>query len=364
MIPCASPLAGYFSLDTEIQKAIQNVLGSGQYILGPQVSAFEKEFADYLDVPHAIGCGSGTDALVLALRVNNIGVGDEVIVPSHTATATVAAVVMSGATPVFADIESDFYTLDVHAVESCCTPRTKAVIAVHLYGQPANIDGILAVARARNLLVIEDCAQAVGSAFNGRKLGTIGDLGCYSFFPTKNLGAIGDAGAVVCHDNEMAERIRRIRQYGWDKDRISVEAGMNSRLDELQAAILRVKLPHLDAANAERAMQAERYWASLSDLPIGLPLVRLGATHSYHLFVLRVKLVERDRLIAHLAKKGVGCGIHYAIPAHQMPGFGSSAVLPVTEAISSEILSLPLFPGLDIHQQNDVISGVRSFYNR
>jgi dTDP-4-amino-4,6-dideoxygalactose transaminase len=364
MIQCASPFMQYKPLESEIQSAIVAVLDSGHYILGPQVSAFEKEFADYLGVPHAIGCGSGTDALVLALYVNNIGVGDEVIVPSHTATATVAAVVMSGATPVFADIEADFYTLDVHAVEASCTPRTKAVIAVHLYGQPANIDGILAVARARNLLVIEDCAQAVGSTSKGRKLGTIGDLGCYSFFPTKNLGAIGDAGAVVCHDNEIAERIMRIRQYGWDKDRISVEAGMNSRLDELQAAILRVKLPHLDAANAERAMQAERYRASLSDLPIGLPLVRIGAMHSYHLFVLRVQSVERDCLIAHLAKQGVGCGIHYAIPAHKMPAFGSSAVLPVTEAISSEILSLPLFPGLDAHQQNDVISGIRSFYGR
>ena len=364
MIPCAFPLAQYQPIDSEIQAAIRAVLESGHYILGPQVQAFEKEFADYLRIAHAIGCGSGTDALVLALRAHDIGTGDEVIVPSHTATATVAAVAMCGATPVFADIEPDFYTLDVRAAEALCTSRTKAIVAVHLYGQPANIDGLLTVARTRNLLLIEDCAQAVGSAANGRKLGTIGDVGCYSFFPTKNLGAIGDAGAVVCHDDTVAARLKRLRQYGWDEKRVSAEPGMNSRLDELQAAILRVKLPHLDAANEERAMQADRYRAAFADLPVGVPSVRPGALHTYHLFVLRVNAVERDRLIAHLADKGVGCGIHYAIPVHKMPGFTGGSPLPVTEAVVEEIVSLPLFPGLGADRQDTVISGVRAFYNR
>jgi len=364
MIPCAFPLAQYRLLESEIQTAILRVIESGHYILGPQVEAFEKEFADYLGISHAVGCGSGTDALVLALRANDIGAGDEVIVPSHTATATVAAVTMCGATPVFADIEPDFYTLDARAVEARCTSQTKAIIAVHLYGQPADVDGLLAVARANHLLLIEDCAQAVGSATNGRKLGTVGDLGCYSFFPTKNLGAIGDAGAVVCKDDALAARMKRLRQYGWDEKRVSAEPGMNSRLDELQAAILRVKLPLLDAANAKRVELAERYQAAFVDLPVDSPSVRPGALHSYHLFVVRVSAVERDNLITHLNNQGVGCGIHYAVPVHKMPGFACTTPLPVTDAIVQEILSLPLYPGLDADQQDCVIASVRSFYCR
>lgn len=364
MIPCAFPLAQYQPLDAEIQAAIRSVLESGHYILGPQVEAFENEFARYLEITHAMGCGSGTDALVLALRAHDIGVGDEVIVPSHTATATVAAVAMTGATPIFADIEPDFYTLDVREVEARCTPRTKAIIAVHLYGQAADIVGLQQVASARKLLLIEDCAQAVGADFNGRKLGTLADIGCYSFFPTKNLGAIGDAGAVVCRDAAVAARLKRLRQYGWDEKRISAEPGMNSRLDEIQAAILRVKLPLVDAANAERAAQAERYRAGLAGLSLGFPQVRTGALHSYHLFVLRVAAADRGRLLAHMAHKGVGCGIHYAVPVHKMPGFATATPLPVTEAVVDEIVSLPLFPGMRAEQQDAIISGVCSFYGR
>lgn len=364
MISCAFPLAQYQPLESEIQTAIRAVLESGHYILGPQVEGFEKEFARYLDIPHAIGCGSGTDALVLALRAHDIGAGDEVIVPSHTATATVAAVAMSGAMPVFADIDPAFYTLDVSDVERRCTSRTKAIIAVHLYGQSADIDSLQKLTRARKLLLIEDCAQAVGSTVAGRKLGTIGDIGCYSFFPTKNLGAIGDAGAVVCRDSAVAARLKRLRQYGWNEQRMSIEPGMNSRLDELQAAILRVKLPYLDAANAARAAQADRYHAAFADLPLCLPALRPGVQHSYHLFVIRVRAAERSHLIAHLARKGVGCGIHYAVPVHKMPGFAGTTPLPATEAVVDEIVSLPLFPGLSVDRQDFVISGVRTFYDR
>jgi dTDP-4-amino-4,6-dideoxygalactose transaminase len=364
MIPCAFPLAQYLPLENEIQRAIRIVLESGHYILGPQLDAFEKEFADYLGASNAIGCGSGTDALVLALRAHDIGVGDEVIVPSHTATATIAAVSMCGAKPVFADIDSDFYTIDTCSVKASCTSRTKAVIAVHLYGQPADMEGLLEVTRAHKIILIEDCAQAVGSAIDGRKLGTIGDVGCFSFFPTKNLGAIGDAGAVVCSNDDVAVRLKRLRQYGWDERRISTEPGMNSRLDELQAAILRVKLAGLDVANVERVKQADRYRTAFADLPVRVPSVRLGALHSYHLFVLRVCASDRDRLIAHLAKSGVGCGIHYPVPVHKMPGFDSGVTLPVTDTVVKEIVSLPLFPGLDVDQQDVVISRIRTFYDK
>jgi len=364
MIPCASPIAQYELLESKIQSAIQAVLASGHYILGPQVEAFEKEFADYLGARNAVGCGSGTDALVLALRAYDVGAGDEVIVPSHTATATVAAVAMCGASPVFADIDPDYYTLDASAAAACCSSRTKAIIAVHLYGQSADIDALLEVARSRSLVLIEDCAQAAGGHSKGRKLGAIGDVGCFSFFPTKNLGAIGDAGAVVCHSDTIATRLKQLRQYGWDEARISCEPGINSRLDELQAAILCVKLRYLDHANAERVRQAEYYRSAFSDLPVRLPLVRPSILHTYHLFVLQVCAYERDRLMDHLISMGVGCGIHYATPVHKMPGFAGTTSLPVTEDIVGKIISLPLFPGLGAEQQDAVILAVRTFYNQ
>lgn len=364
MIPCASPLTQLLPLESEIHTAIQSVLRSGHYILGGQVSAFEAEFAAYLGVSHAIGCGSGTDAIVLALRALDVGPGDEVIVPSHTATATVAAVVLSGATPVYADISADYYTLDSLKVEAACSTRTKAIIAVHLYGQAADLDGLLEVAQRRGLRLIEDCAQAVGASFHGEKLGTIGDIGCFSFFPTKNLGAIGDAGAVTCKDAEIAARIRRLRQYGWDNRRISIETGMNSRLDELQAAILRVKMPRLDEHNADRANQAARYKTALADLPIILPAQRAHGSHAYHLFVVRTAESDRDMLIQHLARNDIACGIHYATPVHQMPAFKSEQVLSITESVVKEIVSLPLFPGLGQNAQEHVISGIRAFYAR
>ncbi|HSI22281.1 MAG TPA: DegT/DnrJ/EryC1/StrS family aminotransferase [Methylophilaceae bacterium] len=351
-------------LESEIHAAIQSVLRNGNYILGGQVSAFEAEFSAYLGVTHVIGCGSGTDAIVLALRALDIGPGDEVIVPSHTATATVTAVMLSGATPVYADISADCYTLDIQKVEEACSARTKAVIAVHLYGQATDLDGLLEITRRRRLRLIEDCAQAAGASFREKKLGTIGDIGCFSFFPTKNLGAIGDAGAVVCKDAEIAARIRRLRQYGWDDRRISIETGMNSRLDEMQAAILRVKLPHLDQHNTDRAQQAVGYKTTLADLPIILPAQRAHSSHVYHLFVIRTSAADRDMLIQHLARNGITCGIHYATPVHLMPAFNGKHALPITESIVKEIVSLPMFPGLDKNAQERVISSIRAFYAR
>lgn len=361
MIPCAFPKAQFVPHQDEIVDAIRSVLNSGCYILGDEVARFEIEFAQYLGVEHAVGCGSGTDALVLALRAMEIGRGDEVIVPSHTATATVAAVALAGATPVFVDIEPDYYTLDVGGVAAACTDRTKAVIAVHLYGQSADLDGLLEITSKRGIRLIEDCAQATGATHRARKLGTVGDAGCFSFYPTKNIGAIGDGGAVACRDPALAARIRRLRQYGWDDQQVSLEVGMNSRLDELQAAILRVKLLHLDAENAERRAQAARYRDALGGIAVRMPSERELARHVYHLFVIRAP--ERDGLTRHLKQKGIIAGIHYPTPAHLMPAFRDGSRLPVTERIAKEIVSLPLYPGLDISSQAQVVRAVASFFD-
>lgn len=336
------------SYKDEIDAAIHRVLDSGRYILGDEVVSFEWEFSEYLGASFSVGCGSGTDSLVLALRALNIGPGDEVIVPSHTAVPTVAAVVIAGASPVYADIEPDYFTIDPDQVEAECTDKTKAIIVVHLYGQAAEMDALLDISRRHNLRIIEDCAQAAGASYRGKKLGTLGDVGCFSFFPTKNLGAIGDGGAVVCQDKPLADRLRSLRQYGWDKNRISQEPGINSRLDELQAAILRVKLRHLDADNSERQSLADIYNAELEGLALKCPVKRDASTHVYHLYVLQLE--KRDALIAYLRKNGIASGIHYSMPAHQMPGFFDDIQLPMTEHIATRVVSLPLFPGLSDQQ--------------
>jgi len=236
MILCANPNAQYLANKNGIDTAVLDVLESGIYILGEQVSLFEQEFAEYLGINYAIGCGSGTDALVLALKALDIGSGNEVIVPSHTAVPTVAAVVTTGATPVFVDIEPDYFTLDPEKVNEACTDKTKAIIAVHLYGQSCPMDELMDICKSRGLRIIEDCAQATGANYRRKKLGTIGDVGCFSLFPTKNLGAIGDGGAIVCQDKSLSDRFRSLRQYGWNEQRVSQEAGMNSRLDEFASS--------------------------------------------------------------------------------------------------------------------------------
>jgi dTDP-4-amino-4,6-dideoxygalactose transaminase len=360
MIPCAFPKKQYLPIKEEVLSAVTRVLESGTYILGSEVAAFELEFANYLGCEFAIGCGSGTDALILALRALDIGEGDEVIVPSHTATATIAAVVSSGAKPIYVDIDPKFYTLDSKKIEKLCNAKTKAIIAVHLYGQAAEIEGLLAVARSHNLRLIEDCAQATGATWRGRKLGTIGDVGCFSFFPTKNMGGYGDAGAIVCQDAALATRLKRLRQYGWDENRVSIEPGINSRLDEIQAAILRVKLSYLDADNDIRRTQAERYTRELAGLPLTLPIIRADAEHTYHLYVVRTPC--RDELDRFMKQNDVLCGIHYVVPVHKMPAFSAGINLPDTEAAAAEILSLPLFPGLVEDEQGRVISLIKQFF--
>lgn len=364
MIPCSNPLAQYLAQRTEIDAAIARVAQSGWYILGAEVRAFESEFAAYVDARHGIGVGSGTEALHVALAACGVGSDDEVVTVSHTAVATVAAVELAGARPVLVDIEPNYYTLDLRGVERALTPRTKAIIAVHLYGQPADMDAIMNVAGRRGIRVIEDCAQAHGARFRGRRVGGIGDVGCFSFYPTKNLGALGDGGMIVTRDDQIAERARLLREYGWSERYTSAIAGWNTRLDELQAAILRVKLVRLDAANTARRRLADRYNAGLAGLPLVLPARRPQTEHVFHLYVVRT--AARDALLAHLKRSGVGALIHYPIPVHQQPAYvgrlGGAQTLPQTEAIAREVLSLPMFPELSEDEQSETIAAVRRFF--
>lgn len=362
MIPCASPLAQYQSHKEEILEAIKRVLEGGNYILGPEVEKFEKSFAAYCGADYAVGVGSGTDALILALRALDVGPGDEVITVSHTALATVAAIIASGATPVLVDIDPAYYTMDPECFQRAITSRTKAVIPVHLYGQPSDMDAITKIAREHGLFVIEDCAQAAGASYKGMRVGSIGDAGCFSFYPTKNPGAIGDGGMVVSRNANLARRIRRLRQYGWDEKRTTDEPGLNSRLDEVQAAILNVKLKSLDEDNARRRGIAQLYNEGLAGLPVVLPADRPAATHAYHLYVIACK--ERDALRRTLAEHGVLAGVHYPIPAHCNEGYNRmsnlpAGGLPVTESLGGKILSLPMYPELSASSVNKIICAIK-----
>jgi dTDP-4-amino-4,6-dideoxygalactose transaminase len=364
MIPCACPSAQYRTHRDAIQAAVMRVLDGETYILGSEVAAFETAFAAYCDPAqtlHAVGVNSGTDALILAMHALGIGTGDEVVTVAHTALATIAAVIAVGATPVLVDIDPLTYTLDPALLEPAITPRTKAVIAVHLYGQAADMAPITEICRRHGVAVIEDCAQAAGGMYQGKRIGCLADIACFSFYPTKNLGAIGDAGMVVAADGGLAERIRRLRQYGWDSARQTSAPGVNSRLDEVQAAILNVKLPFLDAENARRARHAAAYKEGLSSLPLGLPWVRPGTEHVYHLYVIACD--ERDALKRSLERAGIMAGIHYPVPAHRHLGYADKVRvpirgLPVTDQVASRILSLPLYPELEEAQIEHVISSV------
>ena len=361
-IPAADPHAQYAAHRSEIDAAIATVLNAGRYILGDETHAFEREFAAYLGVAHGIGVGSGTEALHLALRACQVGPGDEVISVSHTAVATVAAIELSGATPVLVDIDPLRYTLDPRRLENAITPRTKVIVPVHLYGLAADLDAICDIAKRHNLLVLEDCAQAHGATCRGRRVGAWGDIAAFSFYPTKNLGAIGDGGCVATNDAALAERVRLLREYGWTERYVSSIAGWNSRLDELQAAILRVKLRHLDADNERRralaAVYDERLPASTQK-----PSVPANCTHVYHLYVIRHP--ERDRLASYLRDQGIGSGIHYPVPIHLQTAYrgrlGEAGSLPETERAAREILSLPMFPELTPDQARQVAEAVRSF---
>ncbi len=353
MIPQANPGAGYRALKGEIDAAVARALESGWYILGSEGRAFESEFAQWLGTARAVGCGNGTDALVLALRALGIGPGCAVATVSHTAVATVAAVEMVGATPVLIDIDPAHYTMDplelagVLAHPPAGLPPIKAVIPVHLYGQAADLPAIMAAAAAHGAVVIEDCAQAHGAMLGGRKLGTFTEAATFSLYPTKNLGALGDGGIVATQDAARADLMAALRQYGWRSHYISTEQGINSRLDEIQAAILRAKLAHLDAHNARRQAIAAAYDAAV---PAELrPARRAGASHVFHQYVMR--LPERGRIQQALRDAGIGSGIHYPVPVHLQPAYqGRVALGPAGGAESAracaEVLSLPMYPEL------------------
>ncbi len=363
VILCGNPRAQYEAHKALIDEAVRRVLESGCYILGEEVLAFEREFASYLGARHAIGVGSGTEALHLALAACGIGAGDEVVSTANTAVATIAAIELAGATPVLVDIEPDFFTLDPFTLEAAITPRTKAIVPVHLYGQPADLAAILSVAQRHGLRVIEDCAQAHGATYRGKRVGTYGDIACFSFYPTKNLGAIGDGGAVVTNNPELADKVRHLREYGWAERNVSSIRGWNSRLDEVQAAILRVKLPFLDADNNQRRRIAALYDELLGESDLILPRQRADATHVFHLYVVRSD--ERDELLARLRALGVGAMIHYPVPVHLQPAYvarlSGSQNLPYTERAAREILSLPIYPELADAEVKKVVAACEKY---
>jgi dTDP-4-amino-4,6-dideoxygalactose transaminase len=359
-IPQIDTVAEYRAIQPEVDEAIRRVLESGHFILGPNVAALEREVADYVGVRYGVGVASGTDALVLALRALEIGPGDEVIVPAFTFFATAEAVLLVGAVPVFVDVDRSTGCLDTRQLSARVTTRTRGVVPVHLYGHPAAMEDVLNIARERSLRVIEDNAQALGAELDGRKTGSFGDVGCLSFFPSKNLGACGDGGMVVTNDAQVAERVRMLRTHGWKEKYRPTMVGYNSRLDELQAAILRVKLRHLDRRNARRRELADAYREALAHLPVEVPGEAPGARHVYHVYVLRVP--ARDKVQAELQAAGIGTSTYYPLPLHLVEpcrqyGAGEGS-LPIAEAACAETLAIPLFPEMTAEQVGQVASAI------
>jgi dTDP-3-amino-2,3,6-trideoxy-4-keto-D-glucose/dTDP-3-amino-3,4,6-trideoxy-alpha-D-glucose/dTDP-2,6-dideoxy-D-kanosamine transaminase len=349
--------------EVDLERAIVGVLASGHFILGPEVQAFEQRFAEYCGVSHCLGVANGTDALELSLRVLGVQPTDRVAIVANAGSYSSTAVRAVGATPVWVDVDSQSMTMAPEQLAPVLADRIAAVIVTHLYGQLADIEGLLSVARTAGVPLIEDCAQSHGARRHGRVAGSFGDLGCYSFYPTKNLGALGDGGAIVTSDEGLATRLRSLRQYGWSrKYHVDAAGGRNSRLDEIQAAVLLTKLPRLDDWNSERREIARRYAHGLSDLPVELP-VSLDEDYVAHLYVIRVE--ERDRLLSHLTGSGIGADIHYPVADHRQTvhaAQGAHPDLPVTETACARVLTLPCYPGLQRSQQDVVIATVRSFF--
>ncbi len=364
-----NPRSNYLSHKTEIDTAIERVLDSGRFILGPEVGKFEEEFASYIGVKYAIGVASGTDALNLALRACGIGPGDLVLTVSNTAVATVAAIALTGAEPVFVDIDPSGFTMHTDQLEDTIKKiggdHLKAVLPVHLYGNPADMVKILDIARRYSLYVIEDCAQSHGAALHGKKTGAWGHLAAFSFYPTKNLGALGDGGIVVTDEKELSERLSLLREYGWKERYISEIPGTNSRLDEIQAAILSVKLRYLDAENDSRRRLADIYSSRLSNTGLGLPRSNSNAFHVYHQYVIRCS--ERDSLRTYLDEKGIRTLIHYPVPIHRQPAYSKSRIvyeLTNTERIAGEILSLPMYPELTEESADYVATKIHNWVRK
>ncbi len=363
VIPLVDLKAQYRSIKPEIDAAIQRVLDNTNFIQGTEVRAFEESFARYLGVAHAAGVASGTAALHLALLACGVGPGDEVITTPFTFYATAEAVAQAGATPVFVDILADTYTLDPARIEAAITPRTRAIIPVHLYGQAADMDEITDIARRHHLWVIEDAAQAHGATYRGQHCGAIGDVACFSFYPSKNLGSYGDAGLVTTDNPEIDARVRRLRDHGRVGKYEHVELGWGYRLDALQAAILAAKLPHLEDWVERRRAAAVRYRALMAGCEVVTPAERVYNRHVYYSYAIRSP--RRDALVEHLTRSGIGVVIHYPIPMHLQPVYRamglSRGAFPVAEASADQVLSLPMYPEITAEQQSLVAQTVREF---
>lgn len=362
-IPFLDVAATYLELREEMDSALARVLKSGAYILGPEVEAFESDFAAYLGVKHCVGVSSGLDALHLAFRALDVSPGDEVLVPGNTYIATWLAVSYAGATPVPIEPDLSTYTMDPSRIEAAITPRTRGIVPVHLYGQPADMDAILEIARCHGLWVVEDAAQAQGARYKGRRIGGMGDAVCWSFYPGKNLGAFGDGGAITTDRADIADRIRVLRNYGSRLKYVNEVKGFNSRLDSLQATVLRIKLRYLDDWNARRRALASLYEEALQDTSVVLPSAPDYAEPVHHLYVVRSP--RRDELQEYLRSCGIATLIHYPIPPHRQDAYAelnlSEGSLPITETIHREVLSLPMGPHLSREQAEAVVEAVREF---
>lgn len=371
-IPAFELSQQYKLIGDEVGEAVLAILASGRYIGGSPVESFEQQFAQYIGTTECIGCNSGTDALYLALRALGVGAGDEVITSSFTFFATAEMVSAVGATPVFVDIEPETFNLDVSKVASAITERTKAIIPVHLFGQPADMTGLMEIAQAHQLWMIEDCAQATGATWAGAKVGSIGHVGCFSFYPTKNLGACGDAGAITTNDPELAAKLRKLRDHGQQQRYVYEALGVNSRLDAIQAMILQIKLRHLDEWNANRQAIAARYHEWLAPLPnLVKPQSSQRGQDVWNQYTIRVvspnatedKSTYRDQVRQRLQQLGVGTAVYYPIPLHCQPVYASLGYpcgsLPITEQVAQEVISLPMFPELSVVQQEQVVYALK-----
>ncbi len=365
-VPLVDLHAQYRAIQPAIDSAIQSVIERTAFIMGPDVRSFEDEFARFCTATHAVGVASGTAALELTLRACGIGAGDEVVTSAHTFIATAEAISSVGARPVFADIDARTYNLDAHAAETVLTPATRAILPVHIYGQPADMDALAALAARHNLVLIEDAAQAHGATWNGRTVGVLGDAACFSFYPGKNLGAYGDAGAVTTNDAQIAERISLLRNHGRHSKYLHDIKGYGERMDTLQAAILRAKLEHLAAWTDARRRLAARYSELLAGCEVVLPYVHPVADPAWHLYVIRTP--ARDELLEHLNANGIGAGVHYPVPLHLQPAYADLGYrrgdLPVTETVADTCLSLPLFPEMTGEQQEYVVDAIKSFLDQ
>lgn len=353
---------GFYQYQEEFEQKALEVLRSGWYVLGKEVSSFEEEFAAYTGAKYCVGLASGLDALWMAFRILGIGAGDEVIVQGNTYIASVMGITMNGATPVFVEPD-DYYQIDTAKIEEKITDKTKAVLVVHLYGQATNMKPVVELCQKYNLRLVEDCAQSHGACFEGQMTGTFGDIGCFSFYPSKNLGAFGDGGAIVTNDEQIAKDMKVYRNYGSEKRYYNKVVGTNSRLDEIQAGLLRVRLSHMDEMTKEKQQIAKRYREELNNPKFVLPPLMDGATHVYHQFVIRSK--ERDTLIDYLNEKEIGTIIHYPIPPHLAEAYAylgfKEGDFPMTERLAKEVLSIPMYNGMTEEEQTYVIDALNAF---